>query len=98
MYDDALKDFPDSKIVLKTKKGNATHHKNDIFKGLMWYSYADERSDIMAIPIDRVKMIIQEKENGKLPEKLEDYAFVKEQKVNFENATDQGDLNRFDKK
>jgi len=98
MYDDALKDFPDSKIILKTKKGNASHHKNDVFKRLMWYSYADERSNIMAIPVDKVKMIIEKNDDGKLPEKLEDFCFVKEQKVNFENATDQGDLNRFDKK
>jgi cell fate regulator YaaT (PSP1 superfamily) len=96
MYEDALKEFPSSNIVLKTKKGDAVHHKNDVFKKLMWYSYAKERSDIMAIPVDKVKEIIRKNENGKLPPKLEDFAFVKEQKVEFENATDQDDLKRFD--
>ncbi len=70
--------------------------KNDVFKKLMWYSYADERSDIMAIPVDKVKSIIRKNEKGVLPEKLEDFAFVKEQKVEFENAADQDDLKRFD--
>ncbi len=97
MYEDALKEFPSSKVILKTKKGEAIHQKNDVFKQLMWYSYTDERSDIMAIPLDKVKHIILENEKGRLPDKLEDFAFVREKKVEFENATDQDDLKRFDK-
>ncbi|MEE4255692.1 MAG: regulatory iron-sulfur-containing complex subunit RicT [Bacteroidales bacterium] len=96
MYEDALKEFPSSKILLKTKKGNAVHHKNDVFKQLIWYSYENERSDIMAIPLDKVKSIIQKNEKGILPDKLEDFAFVKDKKVDFENAADQDDLKRFD--
>jgi len=96
MYEDALKEFPSSKIVLKTKKGNAIHHKNDVFKKVMWYSYSEERSDIMAIPVDEVKRIIQKNEEGVLPDKLEDYAFVKDKKVEFENGADQDALDRFD--
>lgn len=97
MYEDALSEFPDSKVMLKTKKGNAVHHKNDVFKRLMWYSYAEERSDIMAIPLDKVKKIIRDNEKGIIPAKLEDFAFVKDKKVEFENAADQDDLKRFDK-
>ena len=96
MYEDALEEFPSSKVILKTKKGDAIHHKNDVFKRLMWYSYADEKSDIMAIPVDEVKSIIIKNEKGVLPEKLEDFAFVKDKKVDFENAADQDDLKRFD--
>ncbi len=96
MYEDALKEFPSSKIVLKTQKGDAIHHKNDVFKRLMWYSYADERSDIMAIPLDKVKKIIRYNEKGKKVDKLESFAFVKDKKVDFENAADQDDLKRFD--
>ena len=96
MYEDALSKFPNTKLVLKTKKGEAVHHKSDVFKGLMWYSYTNERSDIMALSIERVKKIIQDNEKGILPDKLEDLAFVKDIKVEFENAADQDDLNRFD--
>jgi cell fate regulator YaaT (PSP1 superfamily) len=96
MYEDMLSEFPNSRIVLKTKKGDAVHHKNDVFKKLMWYSYTSEKSDIMAIPVDKVKQIMLDNEKGMLPEKLEDFAFVKDKKVDFENAADQGDLARFD--
>ncbi len=96
MYEDALKEFPNPKVVLKTKRGDAIHHKNDVFKRVVWYSYANERSDIMALSLDKVKSIIKKNEKGILPEKLEDFSSVKDKKVDFENAADQGDLKRFD--
>ena len=34
-YIDALKDFPNSNIVLRTQKGNAQHQKTDVFKKIM---------------------------------------------------------------
>ena len=34
-YVDALKDFPDTNIVLKFKAGEALHQKNDVFKSIM---------------------------------------------------------------
>ncbi len=97
-YLDALKDFPDQNLVLKTKKGNAIYQKADVFKKLIWYSYDNERdSDIMAIPLDKVKKIIGMNKHNKMPEKLEEFAATKEQKTNFENAVDTEDLKRFDK-
>ncbi len=96
MYEDALKEFPNPKVVLKTKRGDAIHHKNDVFKRVVWYSYANEKSDIMALSLDKVKSIIKKNEKGILPEKLEDFSSVKDKKVDFENAADQGDLKRFD--
>ena len=78
-YVDALKSFPDSHINLKTKKGEAFYQKSDVFKGLMWYSYVFDRSNMMAIPAEKVKEIIAMNEKGKWPEQLEDYAFIKEQ-------------------
>lgn len=96
-YAEALKDFPDSDIVLKTKKGEATHQKTDIFKKLMWYSYKNDYSNMLALSVRNVKQIIEMNNNKRSPEKLEDFAFVKEQKTNFENKVGQGDLDRFDK-
>ena len=46
-YMDAIKDFPDHKIKLKTKKGTAFHQKSDIFKGMMWYAYEDNFSEFI---------------------------------------------------
>lgn len=78
-YVDALKSFPDSHINLKTKKGEAFYQKSDVFKGLMWYSYVFDRSNMMAIPAEKVKEILAMNEKGKWPEQLEDFAFIKEQ-------------------
>ncbi len=78
-YVDALKDFPDPNIPLKFKSGVAVHQKNDVFKGIMWYSYTNDRSNIMAIPTEKVKEIIALNKKGQKPEKLEDYATTMEQ-------------------
>ncbi|HOI33179.1 MAG TPA: hypothetical protein PLC47_10455, partial [Bacteroidales bacterium] len=63
-------------------KGDAYHQKSDIFKGLMWYAYANDQNDLMAIPIDKVKELAEGNRKGIIPEKLEDFAFLKEQQVN----------------
>ncbi|MGN0032656.1 MAG: stage 0 sporulation family protein [Candidatus Limimorpha sp.] len=81
-YIDALKEFPDNRIVLKTKKGDGVYQKIDIFKGLMWYSYPFDKNNMMAIPAEKVKEIIEDNKKGVLPEQLEDFAFIKEQKNN----------------
>lgn len=92
-YADALKSFPDERTVLKTQKGNAYHQKSDIFKGLMWFAYSNDRNNLMAIPIEKVKEIEASNKKGKLPEKLEDFAFLKEQKV--EDRYDDNNETRF---
>ena len=82
LFVDALKGFPDNRIVLKTKKGDGIYQKIDIFKGLMWYSYPFDRNNMMAIPAEKVNQIIVDNKKGVFPEQLEDFAFIKEQKNN----------------
>jgi cell fate regulator YaaT (PSP1 superfamily) len=93
-YVDALKAFSDPNIVLKFKNGDAIHQKNDVFKGIMWYSYTTDKSNIMAIPVDKVKEIIAKNKKGELPEKLEDYAVTMEQHTNTNEGFNEGDLNK----
>lgn len=95
-YEDALKEFPDERTVLKTKKGDATVQKIDIFKKLMWYAYSNDRSNLMAIPIDKVKEIVNENKKNRFPEKLEDFAFMKEQQTEYNGNNNDDDLRRFD--
>lgn len=95
-YVDALSHFPDHRVNLKTKKGEAAYQKSDVYKNMMWYSYFDDEANQMAIPIDKVKEIVRMNKKGKFPDKLEDYALTKEQRTNFENAVDTEDLQRFD--
>ena len=97
-YADAFQYFPDERTVLKTQKGDATFQKSDVFKGLMWYAYTNERGNLMAIPIEKVKEISEGNAKGIFPEKLEDFAFMKEQQTEYNSGNNnmEGDLNRFD--
>lgn len=87
-YIDTLKQFPDNRIKLKTKKGRAYYVKSDVLKNLMWYAYQDDSNNLMAIPIDKVKEIIELNNKGKLPAELELYAHQKEQKTNVESSSE----------
>jgi cell fate regulator YaaT (PSP1 superfamily) len=96
-YLDALKEFPNNEIILKTKRGEALHQKTDIFKKVMWYSYIDDQANVLAIPIEKVREIIHRNNKGDYPDKLEDFSDIKERKVvDFENVVGQDDLTRFD--
>lgn len=75
-YAEAIKLFPDSNIPLRTKKGMGIHVKSDIFKKIMWYSYTNDRSNLLGLPIEKVKVVIEQNKKGKYPENLEDYAIM----------------------
>jgi cell fate regulator YaaT (PSP1 superfamily) len=94
VYAEALKNFPDSSVMLKTKKGNAVHVKSDIFKNLMWYSYLDDRSCILGLSSETVKQIIAQNKQGMKPENLEDFAKLTEGNIDIENAVDQEDMRK----
>ncbi|MDR3046849.1 MAG: hypothetical protein LBU51_04430 [Bacteroidales bacterium] len=81
-YLEELKDFPQSNIQLKTKKGKAYYNKIDIFKKIVWYSYAHDNSTMLAIPLDKVNEIIALNAKGKYPETLEEFSIVNQTKEN----------------
>jgi cell fate regulator YaaT (PSP1 superfamily) len=85
-YSDALKEFPDNRIALKSKKGIAFYKKSDVFKKVMWYAYKDEPNNLMALEIDEVKKIIAMNNNNQYPDDLESFAMQKEQADNIENT------------
>ena len=98
-YLEALKEFSNPNIVLHFANGDAIHQKNDVFKGLMWYSYTNDRNNIMAIPVSKVKEIIKLNESGKKPDKMEDYALSTEQHTNEVFLNDDGsevDLKKYE--
>ena len=80
--------------MLKFKNGDAVHQKNDVFKGIMWFSYTNDRGNIMAIPVDKVKEILEMNKRGEHPEKLEDYAVTREQMTNTNEGYSERDLNK----
>ena len=70
--------------------------KSDIFQKIMWYSYVNDPGNLMAIPVDKVMLILEENIKGILPDKLEDFTKVIEKKSEFESGAGQDDLTRFD--
>lgn len=95
-YVEALKEFPDTRTQLRTRHGNALYQKSEVFSKIMWYSYEGDESFLIALPLDSVRRIMAMNSEGKLPDKLEDFALKKEKKTDFQNAADQFDLDRFD--
>jgi cell fate regulator YaaT (PSP1 superfamily) len=85
-YIDSLNQFPDAKTRLKTKKGDAFHQKSDVFRKIMWYAYAEDANNMMAITTDKVKEIIEMNRRGKFPAELESYASQKEVKSTMDEA------------
>lgn len=73
-YMDALKHFPKGVDYVKTKRGKAALIKTDIFKGLMFYAYLEEKSrgPIVSLDKERVKEIQRMNKEGELPDELVD--------------------------
>lgn len=96
VYNDALKDMPGLDVVLKTKKGDGVFQKVDVFRQLIWYSYANDASNYLAIPAAKVAEIIAMNKNKTYPDKLEDFAHKTEKKAEMESSLEEDDLRRFD--
>lgn len=99
-YLDAIKDFPETNITLKTGQGTFVHFKSDIFKRLIWYICKEDRSLFVSVPVDRVKEVIAANKKGEIPEVLAEkvYDDVKPKEPDYMNVVGQDDLTRFDQK
>lgn len=98
-YADAIKDFPSSEIVLKTKAGDAIHQKTDIFRSIMWYSYSSQPETLFPVSVEKVAELIEQNKKNILPEKVEELKLKEEEtKIDFENVVGQDDITRFDDK
>jgi len=97
-YLDAIKDFPETNVKLETRRGWAFHQKTDIFRRILFYSYTDDPSNFIAVPVDRVKLILEMNKKSEKPEALlsekEIPKFVKT--PDYENVVGQDSLTRFD--
>ena len=100
-YMEGIKEFPNTKTKLHTKKGTAHFIKMDIFQRKMWFAYEDHSAGgIVELSLERVHKIIKSNSLGEKPEKLEDFSEKIETKTvtDFENVVGQDSINRFDKK
>lgn len=100
-YLDALKQFPNTRTYLKTKKGIAVYQKMDIFSGLMWYTYKDNPMHWHKLTAEQVKEIIALNKEDKFPESIEEYAdelLVETPETDiYKDVVGQDSLTRFDK-
>ena len=70
-YVDAQKSFPSRDIPLKAVDCTAYFHKLEVHKGIFWYSTDQRQStDLVAIPVQRVKEIQEINRKGEKVEKL----------------------------
>jgi len=97
IYLDAIKDFPNSEVVLKTKAGDAKHQKTDIFRGIMWYSYDSAPENMFPVSVENIREVINLNAKNIIPEKLDEIKLKEdEKKIDFENVVGQDDISRFD--
>jgi len=102
-YADARKGFPSSNFQLKSKEGNATHQKTDVFRGIYWYAYEKNSGDItqfFPLSVERVKEIIDMNKKGVIPDSLTDEKLVQTVEVvpDYQSAVGTESLSRFDNK
>lgn len=97
-YLDALTGFPRPDVILRTEKGDATFIKMDIFKGLLWYTYKENRAKWYKLTLEQVQEIITLNKSNELISSLEEYEadLIEIAKVDFENVVGQDSLTRFD--
>ena len=97
-YLDALKHIPDMDTKLYTEKGDAFCQKIDIFKELMWFSYANNSSHWHVLPVAQVKEILEVNKKKERVASLEDYVIevVSHVEKTYQNVVGQDSLTRFD--
>lgn len=104
-YMDALKEFPNTNIMLRTMEGNGVHIKTDIFNGIMYYAYEGNENRLHRLSPAEVKEIMAINKEGKLAEKLSDGAAeqtLRETRkayteLDFKDAAGEDSIGRFDK-
>ncbi len=94
-YNEAMRSFPNSNIILKTKKGDLRYQKTDVIKGTMSYSYINDKStDMYAVTIENIKKIVELNSEGIFPESIDQYAVVLEKKIEYGADITMEDLTR----
>ncbi len=72
-YMEALEAFPKKADKLRTEAGTGLLIKTDIFKGLMYYTYRENRGVLYPIPVEKVHEIVALNKDGKKPADLQTF-------------------------
>jgi cell fate regulator YaaT (PSP1 superfamily) len=97
-YAEAQKDFPQVKNPLETVEGPAYLVKNDVLKGIMWFTF-DPRNPVnqIAVPIARVKQIIELNRKGEKAEFLVENNHIPSSMPDFISSAGEDSITRFDR-
>lgn len=99
-YMEALEAFPKKADKLKTGAGLAILIKTDIFKGIMYYTYRENRGLLYPIPVAKVHEIIAMNKAGEEPIDLKSNQLVvetKEEVFGYDDVTGAIDLKPLEK-
>lgn len=98
VYIDAQRRFPILNAPLELMDGQAFLVKNDILKGIMWFSYQEGNlSNMIPLTIQEVKQILQENKNGNKPATILQSKEV-DKSTEFVSSIGEDNINRFDEK
>jgi cell fate regulator YaaT (PSP1 superfamily) len=100
-YMEALEAFPKKADKLKTGAGLAILIKTDIFKGIMYYTYRENRGLLYPIPVAKVHEIIAMNKAGDEPIDLKSNQLVietKEEVFGYDDVTGAIDLKPLEKR
>jgi cell fate regulator YaaT (PSP1 superfamily) len=97
-YAEAQKDFPQVKNPLETVEGPAYLLKNDVLKGIMWFTF-DPRNPVnqIAVPVARVKQIIELNRKGEKAEFLVENSHAPSSMPDFISSAGEDSITRFDR-
>ena len=97
-YLDTLKHIPDMDTKLYTEKGDAFCQKIDIFKELMWFSYANNSAHWHVLPVAQVQEILKINKKKERVASLEEFVVetVPQIEKTYQNVVGQDSLTRFD--
>ncbi len=100
-YMEALEVFPKKADKIKTAAGLAILIKTDIFKGIMFYTYKENRGQLYPIPVAKVHELIAANRAGNLPADLHSHQLIvapKEEVFEYEDVTGAIDLKPMEKR
>ncbi|MDR0737862.1 MAG: hypothetical protein LBF39_02190 [Prevotellaceae bacterium] len=97
-YAEAQKNFPQVKNPLDTVEGPAYLVKNDVLKGIMWFTF-DPRNPVnqIAVPVARVKQIIELNRKGEKAEFLVENNHTPSAMPDFISSAGEDSITRFDR-
>ncbi len=99
-YEDLLKNMPDTSVELLTRKGSAFFQKMDVLRQQIGYSYKESPGQIIMVPAERVKEIIELNKNKRKPDDLLDPDTITEEAPDNLTGTNanglEDSLTRFD--